>query len=1113
MRKVTFCILKGLFLLRLFVGCKENTNSNFSQFSQPIGKIIFTEIDYLEKALVLSDSALFDSSNFFFQKAAIQYYKKKNWKLYLKCLNEIGANYHQKGYLKHANEHLRKSLDFGLNNLGDTSTIIIQTYNYLGELAITQGQYDKADSLLNIALSANQKLLRNDNLTTAESLRINGYVSFMRSDYEQALIQVEKSLSVYKRVLGEQNKSVALCYRTLGNVYFQQQKIGLALKMYNKCLEITSKSIGQYHPDRGKIYSNLGMVYNELGNSIKAFKYYQGALSIYKRVIGEKSIFAANVYNNLGNIYEDKGDYETAIAYYTNAIAIFLDEYKNNYPMLSYVYGNIGVSFFNLGEIDKAIESYQKALEITNKVNHPIEGASIYNNLGGAYNIKGDYRKALNYCNKALNLYSSYSSREDDFQLGISSCYSNIAEIYMNQKAFIKAISYYEKALISYVRTTGRNHPHVAGVLTQLGNAWLGINNIDSAHSYYDQSIKTVLPHFIPGSLPTINDLQEVSAKNQLAGALTAKATAYRVKFNKDFSDINTLKVALDYFELAAQVIDLLRQSYKGEEAKLFLSSKTNNLYLLGLETAYTIFRHTGNLNYINKAFLFSEKGKASVLLGVTKQIGAAYKVGIPDSVLAKESSLQSEIAFYEKRITDIITKSPEDEQILQQLQVKVAKSKRQYSEFIEHIEKSYPDYYRLKYSNTVANIQEVQKYLLPNQALLEYTIADSVVYIFNVSTSHYSLVRVNTDSLAIRIENLRLALKTDNKLVFANEANALYKKLIAPYKKQLKDIQRLIIVPNGELSYVSFELLLKNKPKLHNVDYSSLSYLVKDFRISYHYSATLLLENKDKPYEKAPKSFLGLAPSFLKLSTQKRKGTVVDAESDSIEDRLPPLLGAKEEVANIAEKFGGDYYLDAAATKAQFKKQAPQYNTIHLATHALIDDEYPSKSKLAFASGGQAKEDNFLYSYELYNLKLNAELITLSACNTGIGKLQKGEGVISLARGFAYAGCPSILVSLWQASDKPTSRIMQYFYEGLYEGLTKDDALYQAKLRYLNSVDEYQANPALWGSFVLIGNSEPLHSGNFAIPPILIASFYLLLLIVGLLFLKRQLNKRMRVS
>jgi CHAT domain-containing protein len=292
--------------------------------------------------------------------------------------------------------------------------------------------------------------------------------------------------------------------------------------------------------------------------------------------------------------------------------------------------------------------------------------------------------------------------------------------------------------------------------------------------------------------------------------------------------------------------------------------------------------------------------------------------------------------------------------------------------------------------------------------------------------------------------------------------------------------------------------VLLNSDAKSPSRDYSTLPYLIKDYQMVYNYSATLFLEHKQKdvPAEEAAVTFLGFAPDFGESLSGRAesKQTAVSGEKAVLPVSLRPLKGAKEEVKNIATLFRGNYFLDSTATKYRFRKEAPYYSILHLATHALVNDSLPAYSGLAFAKQGKQEDSRFLYAYELYNLKLKADLVVLSACNTGYGKIQKGEGVMSLARGFAYAGCPTIVVSLWPAVDKPTASIMQRFYRGIHEGLTKDEALHHAKLQYLKTSDARLANPYLWANLVLIGDSAPLHQSSSS------PFFWLAILIAGLL-------------
>jgi len=214
--------------------------------------------------------------------------------------------------------------------------------------------------------------------------------------------------------------------------------------------------------------------------------------------------------------------------------------------------------------------------------------------------------------------------------------------------------------------------------------------------------------------------------------------------------------------------------------------------------------------------------------------------------------------------------------------------------------------------------------------------------------------------------------------------------------------------------------------------------------------------------------------------------------------DFLFPLVGTIKEVQSINETVPSRVFINEKATEANFKKYASDYNILHLAMHTMMRDDAPLYSMLAFTNvkGEDTIEDNKLYAYEIYNLKLNAQMTVLSACNSGFGKMQKGEGMMSLARGFIYAGCPSIIMTLWQVTDKSSSDLMTSFYKYLKKGKSKQEAMRLAKVDYLAKADDLTSNPYFWSGFVVLGDNSPVYRrSGFAYWMIVIGIFVGLLI------------------
>ena len=306
-----------------------------------------------------------------------------------------------------------------------------------------------------------------------------------------------------------------------------------------------------------------------------------------------------------------------------------------------------------------------------------------------------------------------------------------------------------------------------------------------------------------------------------------------------------------------------------------------------------------------------------------------------------------------------------------------------------------------------------------------------------------------------------------------------------------------MIIVPDDVLGYLSFETLVNSNDTVAKSKFRDFDYLIQSHSVSYSYSGTLLFQHLlKKKHHKT--NYLAMAPNYDNI--ENSSGDSFTSLRD-IEKYLIPLQYTMEEVKNIGDVFKGKSLLEKEATEANFKKYASDYRILHFAMHALINDEDPLASKLIFTLNNDTLEDGFLNTYEIYDLNLNADLAVLSACKTGVGKLSKGEGIMSLARGFLYAGVPGIVMTLWEVEDVSSVNIMDEFYRNLKEGFSKDIALRNSKLTYLNNADQLQSHPYFWAAFVQIGDNSPVTSSN--LPKYLIYGVVVFLLL-GTFFVYR---------
>ena len=400
----------------------------------------------------------------------------------------------------------------------------------------------------------------------------------------------------------------------------------------------------------------------------------------------------------------------------------------------------------------------------------------------------------------------------------------------------------------------------------------------------------------------------------------------------------------------------------------------------------------------------------------------------------------------------------------------------------LRFFEKNYPNYYRLKYDLKTIGVAEIQQKMLSSeQTLLSYFVGDSSVFAFVVRKDTFAVFDFKKDfplehwvkqlrdglygyhTASIKTEKL-YEMKADS---FAQAAFQLHAKLLTPLSNLLT--KELIIVPDGVLGYVPFDVLLTEMPK-DATQFKKHNYLGKDHIISYNYSATMWQEMQSKKHKIEPKKpFIGFAPYFN--GDSKLLDSLFSTDL-TMRKGLDFLKYSGEEVYKAQKLMQGEAILNTHATKQKFEEMVGNYRIVHLATHGKANDKIGDYCFLAFTEQKDSLDKGLLYVRDIYNLSLNADLVVLSACETGIGELKRGEGIVSLSRAFAYAGAKSMVTTLWSVNDKSTMQIMEGFYRQLKKGKTKDYALWKAKQEYLAKVkDKDMAHPFFWSAFIPIGD------------------------------------------
>ena len=868
-------------------------------------------------------------------------------------------------------------------------------------------------------------------------------------------------------------------YNNLAKKYYNEGFFYDAEKYYEKCLKIVdTNSIKDYIE---KLY-NLGTVKINIFKFNESLNLFDKVLKIMQNHEGIAQEIKIRTISNIGFIYMTKGEYQLAISYYeivlseiniqSNMNGTFvrmIDEIDNH---------NVGYSFYKLENYNKAIPYFLKSLKYiqnqrrTDSIYALLMLENIYFELGNIEKSKLLFKKIFNIAKEANYEHQHMPEVFFDYYLLMKS-EGNIQE----------AIKSLELSLKYSLRYYIKNSNKVAKVYMGYGDIYTKISNYNLALQYYQKAIHCLVPEF--NDTLTYNNPDITNVEDNLLYIDILKNKAYALgRMGEVHNEISFFDLSLSTYKYCTKVLDYVKLSYQTSSSKLFMAKKEKGTYVQAMNEVYLCYKNTSDPKYLNDIFFYSEKIKSSVLLSSIRENEAMQIGGISPDLLLKEDELKRQIVFYEEQIYN--------SEIGDSVQVREWKNiifnlKKDYEDLKKQFEKNYPDYYNLKYNTQIAGLNFVQSKLTNDQILIEYALYDTVLYICTVSHKNVTVKQVNIDSSFYNTINDFTGKLTNNETFNYWDNNSiesfyicsgkLYNYLIKPVNELIQN-KRLLIIPDEKIAGIPFEVLCKNNTGSdnHNVSYKDLPYLINTNPVYYAYSSTLLFSDQKNLLNN--NKVLCIAPEYKNKYHFYDPDLSVRRQFDTL---LIPLPGSEFEIEKIKDVLKTESLTGNSATETNFKKLAGNYKILHLAAHTFIDNNKPLYSKIIFTSDS-SQEDGLLNTFELYNLKLNAELTFLSSCKSGNGVIQEGEGIMSMARGFTYAGCKSIAFSMWDLNDMSTSEVVADFYKYLSKGYTKDKALQKAKLDYIKNADQIHMHPWFWSGIVITGNPEALYVNKFKI-------------------------------
>lgn len=802
---------------------------------------------------------------------------------------------------------------------------------------------------------------------------------------------------------------------------------------------------------------NKGYFENKFGKTNQAISSYEKAWKTYQTYQLTDYDIIEFCLKPLGNLYTITGDYnnaENTIKHY-----YFIANEENNEPQKVSAILNLSNVYQNSGKNTLAIELVESILK-TSKLT-PIQRGNLWNNLGNNYLINAQsttfdpkiYLKAENCYENAIRLLENEKNQSE----ALANCYRNLASLNGQRSDFEKANSYFEKGKTLFfasknhsIRSIAKLHYEEALLCYQQKKATKALQSIQRVY-------RTLIPLY-DNHKTNIPLQSSLFAETILLDALDLQANIYNQQ--------NQLQKALKIYALCFPIEDLMGNMLLYENSKIINQVRRSNRTYNCIAIYEKLYQKEHKTSYIEKAFQLAEQTKSGVLKSELSRSRKASK---------KEKQKMEEFQFWSNEIL----KEQQKGELANIYKINIAiKKQNQTMLSLKEFQSRHS-----KENKTYININALYSKLECDNALMIYYFSGSdKMYYFTLGGNQNEKITLNSFS-----NNAHYSVYFWQFIAYFNDVNAInndikgynhfgkiaYDKLHLPQNVTSKN---LIIVPDGLLDFLPFEALITKES--NTLNFTKMHYLLNDFNIGYNNSASFYLDAK--PYCPKEKTVLGVFPVFEKTNYT--------------------LTYSKTELQSIRNSFKGKFFQNSNATFQNFKKNASSYSILHLSTHASAGNiETPASIKFY--------DREVLYS-ELYHLNINPNLVVLSACETGIGKLFKSEGAMSVARGFQFAGAQNLLFSLWKVNDYATAVFMGNFYKHIKKNESYFEANTKSKQDYLTdkNISNAKKSPYYWASFVYYGSIENKDKNNY-----LLLGFVILAILIGGFILFKLISKRIQ--
>ncbi|MDM8003778.1 MAG: CHAT domain-containing protein [Bacteroidota bacterium] len=888
-----------------------------------------------------------------------------------------------------------------------------------------------------------------------------------------------------------------------------------------------------------KMMFNLVATLHRTGDFDAAYRQGIRALEVRREVVGNDSASLALNYLNLASICLELNDTDRAKAYAEVGLEI-ARIFQDSVPLKTRgdLYQVIGLSLYRSQEYNKSLVYCREALRIYDRDPASAVESSIllYNTIGQVYRRLNQPKEAEDHFRRGL-AFRDGRGTQDKYLL-----YINYANLLAADGRVSEGESIMNAGLENVRRVYGRESRDYFTMLvsvadfvnSNLGNSGRSLELYGQCFEYvrrnpWDISMAKFLTVKYAGALLDAGRYDEVLS---ITGGMASKAEAGSSAVDRKSGgngrtvdpagtsedDLNLLEIrysALNklagtegktvYLREAvatgrriASLYDRQRLEMSEDESRTSLSSYSRDLYTGIIDNYAGLYRQDNSPESLEGLFEFAERSKVAGFLASIRELNAA-RFSLPAELTDLETEIKRETGFYRELIAKEQLRAAPDSQRLATWESVTFRLLRSRDSLNRIFEEQYPSYYNLKYRNEVTSLMDVDRVIGRRTNLLSYILTADKLYIFVVNSRRTEVVVRDIDSTFFSsLQRFREMLSSKPQTTvsrapfndYMDLAYNLYRILIEPAEPYLTG-DRIVVSPDNILSYIPFETLVTEEFRSPELYYRDAPFALKKYRFSYIYSVTLSSES-ERVTRRFRNNLMAFAPSY--------DGMVLDdtlmASWPGMKGGIRDLPNAILEAEDAVRQCGGTAFLGEDALESTFKAEARNYDIIHLSMHTLVDDRQPAFSKMLFSPGDKQGNDGMLNTYEVYSLPLRAMMVVLTSCNTGTGMLVNGEGILSLARGFLYAGSRSAVMSMWEVEDSSSPEVIRGFYKNLRSGQAKSSALRSARIRFLSTADQARSHPYFWSALVIYGDDTPLWFNRVG----LYVSLLLLLLVAAAL-------------